>query len=304
MIEQLDQRRDALLQEIEISMRKSEALAQNNSLLEAITGNISQWIVVIDKKNGDWLYINRDVGNILAEFESEPKLRAWLGGKLGTETGCKRPHVEEIELANSRGKQYFSVVIHPLHWHEHDAVAFVLTDVSSEKKQMHKLENVAYHDTLTKAFNRHYGMEILTEWLGTNTVFIICFVDMDNLKYVNDKFGHAEGDKYILRVVGLLRSFSPDSILCRLGGDEFMLLAQNWTLKDAEAQLENLRAKLTEYDDLPDFLYHHSLSYGVVETDFDNTMSASELLGIADEKMYRYKREHKMQRQVTAEQSQ
>ncbi|MDR3280319.1 MAG: diguanylate cyclase [Synergistaceae bacterium] len=296
MIEQLDQRRNALLQEIENNMRKSEALEQNNSLLEAITSNISQWIVVADRKSGDWLYVNRDVGNILAELESEPKLRSWLLEKLRTDTEVKGKHIAELDLDNGRSAQYFSVVVHPLRWHEHDAVAFVFTDVSSEKKQMHKLQNVAYHDTLTRAFNRHYGMEILTEWLGVSTSFIICFVDMDNLKYVNDKFGHAEGDKYIMRVVGVLRRFSPDSILCRLGGDEFMILAQKWTIEDAEAQLENLRAKLMEYSDDPECSYNHSLSYGVVKVDCDNMLSASELLGMADEKMYRYKRKHKMQR--------
>ncbi|MDR1651881.1 MAG: diguanylate cyclase [Synergistaceae bacterium] len=305
MIEQLEQRRLAILEEIMENIRKSEALAQNNSLLEAITGNISQWIVVIDKSTKEWLYVNKDLDSILADAESEPELRAQLASNAASEAAGREKHVTEFKIKNGRGVQYFSVVVHPLQWYEHDATAFVLTDVSSEKRQMHRLENVAYHDTLTKVFNRHYGMNVLTEWLGVMSCpFVICFADMDHLKYVNDKFGHSEGDKYILRVTEVLRSFSKDAILCRLGGDEFMLLAQNWTMQDAEARLESLREKLKKYNDEPGCLYHHSVSYGVVEVDLSNTLSASELLGMADEKMYRYKRDHKMQRQLAAEQTQ
>jgi diguanylate cyclase (GGDEF)-like protein len=139
-------------------------------------------------------------------------------------------------------------------------------------------------------------MQQLSEWLALRKTFIIGFVDMDNLKYVNDKFKHSEGDKYILCVTDVLRKFSPEALLCRLGGDEFMLLAQNWTLSDAEIKLEALRDMLSQYNNEPGFFYHHSISYGVIEVNADNTYSASELLSIADEKMYKYKRAHKMER--------
>ncbi|MDR1966293.1 MAG: diguanylate cyclase [Synergistaceae bacterium] len=299
MIEQLDQRRDALLQEIAGNIRKSEALAQNNSLLEAITANITQWIVVVDRESNEWLYANRDTGDVLGDIDSEPQLREWISENLEEVEDILGQYVVDLELPKRNGIQYFSAAIHPLQWYDHAAVAFVFTDVSSAKRRLHKLENVAYYDPLTKAFNRHYGMETLTEWLGQGNSFVICFVDMDNLKYVNDKFGHAEGDKYITLVVGILRHFSPDAIICRLGGDEFMLLAENCSAQDADERLEELRDRLLTYNDEPDCAYNHSMSYGTVEVLGDNTMSASELLGIADEKMYKYKRAHKMQRQVT-----
>jgi diguanylate cyclase (GGDEF)-like protein len=211
--------------------------------------------------------------------------------------------IAEVSLPGKLGFQYFSVVIHPLHWYETEAVAFVFTDVSSEKRHLKKLENVAYRDTLTKVFNRHYGMEIMTQWMGEGESFVICFVDMDNLKFVNDNFGHTAGDKYILKVVDVLRGFSENTLICRLGGDEFMLLSRDYSVEDAEKKLENLRDKLISYNSEPDNLYNHSLSYGVVGVEIGNMMSASELLGIADEKMYKYKRAHKMQRSVEAPQA-
>ena len=300
MVEQLDQRQEALLKEIEINMKKTEALEQNNSLLEDITRHISQWIAVISKESGNWLYTNRAPQKILSDLSSWTDLGVWLGMRLKDVREGAGQMVAEVSLPGRFGSQYFSVVIHPLHWYQTDAVAFVFTDVSSEKRHLRKLENVAYRDTLTKVFNRHYGMEILTQWMGEGESFIICFVDMDNLKYVNDNFGHTEGDKYIMKVVDVLRGFSENALICRLGGDEFMLLARDYSVEEAEIKLENLRSELTRYNEEPDNLYNHSLSYGVVGVETGNTMSASELLGIADEKMYKYKRAHKMQRPVEA----
>jgi diguanylate cyclase (GGDEF)-like protein len=300
MIEQLDQQRKALLEEIENGRRKTQALAQSNSLFEAITEQISQWIIVMDRESGEWLYNNHEIENILADPTCEPLLRLWLerrGIKEDEIAGAERA---EMELPCAGGSQYFSVAIYPLHWHEREALAFVLSDVSSEKAHLRRLETVAYRDTLTKVYNRHYGMEVLGEWLAKGWVFAICFVDIDNLKYVNDKFGHAEGDRYIVCVVEVLRLFSEDALICRLGGDEFMLLMQNWTMRAAEKRLEELRELLVQRNDNPDALYSHSMSYGVIETSRGNPFSASELLGMADEKMYEYKRAHKAERQNNA----
>jgi diguanylate cyclase (GGDEF)-like protein len=168
------------------------------------------------------------------------------------------------------------------------------TALMEEIEHLHKLKKAADSDTLTQVYNRRYGMEILNEWLTENKSFIVCFVDIDNLKYVNDEFGHTEGDKYILSVADTLRGFSAKAIICRLGGDEFMLLAQDWRKKAAVAKMEALRSLLANYSD-QEALYTNSISYGIVEVGAGNTMIASELLSIADEKMYEYKRAHKAQ---------
>jgi diguanylate cyclase (GGDEF)-like protein len=300
MIEQLDARSEAILREMEENRKKSEALSQNNALLEAITENIPQWIVVVGMGSAEWLYVNRDIAEIVSSPNAREDLRGWLWGRMKEPPSGYTMQADEIELRDDSGSQYFSVVIHPIHWYERDAVAFVFTDVTSEKRQLHKLETAAYYDPLTKSFNRHYGMELLAKWLAGGIRFLICFVDMDNLKYVNDKYGHSEGDNYILKVVGILRMFSDDAVICRLGGDEFMLLSRGEKAEDAEAKLESLRDELLKIGRRPDNRYNHSISYGVVLAEPGETMSASELLGVADEKMYKYKREHKMQRSQTS----
>jgi diguanylate cyclase (GGDEF)-like protein len=97
-------------------------------------------------------------------------------------------------------------------------------------------------------------------------------------------------------VAGILRDFSPDIAVCRLGGDEFMLLAHGWNSADAEKRLEELRARLINFNGAPGAFYSHSVSYGVVEVGGDNEKSAGDLLALADEKMYLYKKSHRAER--------
>ncbi|MCL2684155.1 MAG: diguanylate cyclase, partial [Synergistaceae bacterium] len=296
MIDQLSQQREALLSEIETNKKKSEALSQNNNLLEFITENISQWIVVIDRASSEWLYVNRDVSAVLRNMKNEQILRDWLCDQIMAISHGHAVRMLEFNLKCEGPTQYFSVAVHPLHWYEHDAAAFVFMDVSYEKRQLHELETAAYYDPLTNMFNRHYGMELLAKWLAEGISFVICFVDLDNLKFVNDKYGHAAGDTYILKVVEILQMFSFEAATCRLGGDEFMVLSHYCGLEEAENELEELRTLLKSNPDGGDIGGYYSISFGVVEALAGDTLTAGELLGIADEKMYKYKRAHKAQR--------
>jgi diguanylate cyclase (GGDEF)-like protein len=160
------------------------------------------------------------------------------------------------------------------------------------------LETAAYYDNLTGLYNREYGMRLLSDLIMNRYRFVLSFADMDKLKYVNDKFGHLEGDRYINAVATILRGFSPSVAICRLGGDEFMLLDQGWTEEDATIKLEELRNQLIHRGTESDTPYEHSFSYGVIGADEYNELSASQLLAIVDERMYTYKQAHKMERKV------
>ena len=288
MTEQLNVRRKALLEEIESGKRKMEALAQSKNLFESIAGQVPLWIIAMDK-TGVQRYVNHSASEVLLDISFEDRLHGWLMRQA--EESKTVPRTEDLELYGNGKEQFFRVELHELQWDEDDTLVFIMTDVSSSRARLKKLEGMAYYDPLTKAYNRHYGMELLSEWLEKRNVFICCFVDMDNLKYVNDKFGHGEGDRYILSVAEALGRFADDAIVCRLGGDEFMMLATDWTNDTACRHLETLRNELTAIDH---GTYRHSISYGVVEVDADNTLSASEVLRVADERMYAYKRKHKI----------
>ena len=152
------------------------------------------------------------------------------------------------------------------------------------------LETFAFTDTLTEVHNRRFGMEALNRLLGRPERFCACFVDIDRLKEVNDRFGHGEGDQYILNVARVLAGVLPPSAtLCRLGGDEFLVLLPLLGLSDAQALLARARESLR----LLPSKYPQSISYGVREVNDPPSHTAQEVLRDADARMYDFKQTHR-----------
>ena len=95
------------------------------------------------------------------------------------------------------------------------------------------LDYKASHDALTGVFNRAGYATILSS-IELETTYMLLF-DIDNFKGINDTYGHKVGDNVLVKLVGVLRNnFRPDDFICRIGGDEFVVLMQR-TPKDQEA---------------------------------------------------------------------
>lgn len=296
MTEHLQKQHAALLREIENRQRQITALSQNKSLYELLVGQIQQWIIVADADTGKYLFISREVEDALSDPVSEHQMRRWMIRQMREGHEVEGMRTAELELNAHDCIQYYSASIHPLHWCDRRAFAFVLTDVSREREQLHTLQNIANFDTLTQVYSRRYGMDLVEQWLEEKREFALSFVDIDNLKYVNDRFGHTEGDQYIMLVANMLREFSADVTVCRIGGDEFMLLVENWSVEAVSERMEVLRRELIAQKHTPDIVYEHSMSYGVVSIQRGDTLLVSDLLSIADERMYEYKRAYKLKR--------
>jgi diguanylate cyclase (GGDEF)-like protein len=299
MTDQLRERQHVLNREMDEIQRKTNDLARSNNLFETITSMMTEWIVMIDRETGEHLFVNHPVKNDLASEFFESQLYEILFDYAKEMGDDDEPVTEEFPLLSDFAMQWFNVILYPVKWYGYNAVAAVLTDVTDEKAQLQELENVAYKDMLTGAYNRHFGMKLLNEWIGQQRHFVISFIDMDRLKYVNDVFGHAEGDKYILKVSELLSRISPDVQVVRLGGDEFMLLLSDYTLEEADRKLEKARDELVTEEYASEdggIRYKRSLSYGNVEVKEDNETPSGDLLSMADEKMYEYKKAHKAER--------
>lgn len=299
MTRQLEQRQAALLAEIDAGRRKTQALEQSNSLLEEITENSPQWIIVLNRPGGHKLFANRVAENVLGDQgEFSGVLMNWLAQQAADKQNAAEQNTLEVGMETDGGTRYLSVTSYPISWRRKNALAFVIRDISADKMHMRQLEHRAYEDSLTKTYNRYYGMRKLSEWVAQKLHFVLCFVDIDNLKYVNDTFGHPEGDRYIIDAAGAMRDYGDDLVLSRLGGDEFLLLVPGADYATAQLRMDQLRRQLMQMPPSGSHSYLRSISYGLVEVDEDNTLFSSELLSIADERMYDFKRAHKMQRQT------
>lgn len=118
----------------------------------------------------------------------------------------------------------------------------------------------------------------------------ICFIDVDNLKKTNDTYGHIEGDNLILNVVKLLVSNVRNSdYVCRIGGDEFLIVFPNIAIKDAELIINRIRSDMDKLNAGSSFNYKVDFSYGFAEYNNVKKVDIDTLIETADSNMYKNK---------------
>ena len=293
MVEQLAERQKKLENEIVVIQKKSASLEQSAILLTNLIQHVPQQIFVIEKETFKILLMN-DMAK--SEVENDPDyLMNFVRQKTNGEISDKEQE-SEVKYTHNGHDRYFNIKFYSMEWYNSNADILVVNDISATKIKMQDLETQAYRDVMTQLYNRAYGMFMLDNWLVDKKQFVLIFTDLDKLKYVNDEFGHNEGDMYIINASNILKAFSENCVACRLGGDEFMLLVPNIGHDEAHAIMKGIFESFTNHPYLVDKEFSYSMSYGIVAVDIDNELPASAILEMADERMYENKRMKKMQR--------
>ena len=171
-------------------------------------------------------------------------------------------------------------------------IAGVARDISIFIKKQQEIEFLSYRDQLTKLFNRHYLEKVRDEVKAEkNHPLGIITMDVNDLKLVNDTYGHDEGDRLLVKVSDIFRHVFPaDSLIFRMGGDEFMVvlpLIEEEILKQMKLRLEEL---LEEYSKEA---YPVTIAMGYFIS-HDPEEDLFEVLKKADGYMYEDKRIHKI----------
>jgi diguanylate cyclase (GGDEF)-like protein len=179
--------------------------------------------------------------------------------------------------------QTMGVAAHPAVW---GAVKQALLD--------RELRYLALTDDLTCLFNRRGFFAAATQQLklaqrnGQNLLLLFC--DVDNLKKINDTYGHHEGDQALIRTADALeKSLRGSDILSRLGGDEFVALTSETSNQTQEIILRRLEKNLKK-SSATESRYDLSLCVGVARFDPKRAVSLGELMSEADRAMYEQKR--------------
>nr|WP_275980396.1 sensor domain-containing diguanylate cyclase [Halalkalibacter alkaliphilus] len=123
-------------------------------------------------------------------------------------------------------------------------------DITDRKKAEEKIQHMAFHDNLTNLPNRPLFSKFVEKSLSyskrNNTQFALMYIDIDHFKQVNDTFGHNAGDRLLIEIAKRLNeSVRTNDVVCRHGGDEFMILLDDVKQEDIEAVAKRIIKKLS-----------------------------------------------------------
>ena len=174
------------------------------------------------------------------------------------------------------------------------------TRLAVEREKSLLMEKLAYTDSLTELKNRlafHVKEnEIRTEHISCNVVQL----DINNLKKVNDEYGHAEGDRHIISAANIIRNCFSDIGTCyRTGGDEFIVIAEKGDIKDVISALTAMEKDSEEYNNREEPPVPMQIAYGYAHyTAQTDMLEAAEKL--ADQRMYEKKKQMKKLQAIKA----
>ncbi|MFH1079218.1 MAG: diguanylate cyclase [Pseudomonadota bacterium] len=173
-------------------------------------------------------------------------------------------------------------------------VVVIYDDVTESKKQEEEIRILAVTDPLTGLYNRRGFMALADQQMKaatrTSKKMSLLFIDIDGMKWINDTWGHEEGDRALVSAAMILKqTFRESDILARIGGDEFAVLAVD-AAENPEIVLRRLLERIGLHNALPDRRYEISMSIGTTVYDPQVPCSLDDLISRADTLMYEQKK--------------
>ena len=170
-----------------------------------------------------------------------------------------------------------------------------LLDITERKRMENEIRELSLRDHLTELYNRRGFISLAEQQIKAanraEKKVLLTFIDVDDLKLINDSLGHEEGDKALTETANILRhAFRQSDIIARVGGDEFAVLAIDTSDMNSEAFSKRLQQKIDEFNAEEFRKYMLSMSWGTAIFDPGSPISMDELMSSADKLMYTQKR--------------
>jgi diguanylate cyclase (GGDEF)-like protein len=243
--------------------------------------------------------------NVLDKFEKKYSLGRFLGVLALSILACKLlikylflwfPKLNSIDITLICSA-LFVVFLSPLIY------AFLYRPMVMQFDQLKgaevKMRELALNDMLTGLYNRRGFMGFANQLLKlsdrAHRGLILIYADLDNLKRINDTYGHEAGDSALVNVAGVLnQTFRNSDVIGRVGGDEFAVLALEAKGESAETLRTRLKENLERIEYSVDPLYKLNFSLGIIYYNPEKPQTIEELLRRADMLMYEEKRSQDM----------
>lgn len=293
---------------IDITDRKTlyDALQTQNVYFAALFENAPEAIALLDEHDniirinrqfttlfgyGDEDAVGKNINHLIVPKELVEEGRkltatAAAGEKVGTET-----------LRRHRDGHTFwvSILATPFRVGDEPAKVYAMYhDISARKRAEDELRTQLLYDELTGLPNRRAFINLSEQALKLATRMerdvLMIFIDVDQLKHINDTWGHLAGDRALIDTARVLRESCREAdIVARLGGDEFVALMSVDSDQTAEIICERIQARVEAHNEETERGYPLSLSVGATRSKAEGTMLA-DLLAQADTALYDQKR--------------
>ena len=287
--------------------RSQELMKQNEYRYRTLLESIDNSIYVVDV-NYNYIFINRLHLHRLGQTEEKTIGRGFGEFNSSEET---KLFMEKVDKAVNTGKsatyiykslredRYFMHTFSPFKSESGEISNVTITskEITEIKKIEEQLQKASMTDELTGLYNRR-GFFALAEHnfkmiKRSNNKSYLLYIDMDNLKKINDNLGHNEGDAAIVATSKILKTTYRDTdIIARVGGDEFII----FPVETSEASYESIVSRLQRNLDIYNTSkldYKLSLSVGVALISAESSCDIDELIAQADESMYESKQNKK-----------
>lgn len=161
-------------------------------------------------------------------------------------------------------------------------------------QEVSDIKSKSQQDALTGLWNRSYTESAVNAMIGEGVSGTLFMIDMDNFKAINDNYGHIEGDNTLKMFAETMRDFSSEGdVLCRIGGDEFVMFIKG---KTANAEIGNLAGEiisdLCRKIEEKKFETNSSVSIGIAQTPDDGS-DFNTIYNAADKALYHVKQNGK-----------
>ena len=188
-----------------------------------------------------------------------------IENKAGTQFD---PDITKIFLKLMDDGSLFSLEHETIPAHENTINKFISDVVTTIKEQ----EDTNQHDYLTGLPVRNIGQKLIASAMQ-NTDGCLIFLDMDNLKKINDIYGHKAGDRALKSLGNLLLHLPTNKIACRMGGDEFLLFLPEIRSEQAETTVSSLIQQFQEIAQSDSEIHFAALSAGMLMCTTNDTFA-------------------------------
>lgn len=162
----------------------------------------------------------------------------------------------------------------------------------TSRKQLEQIHNLSVRDSLTGLFNRRYMEETFDREIErikrNGQTLCVIMTDVDRFKMINDQYGHVIGDQVLIHVAQIITSKTRDSdIVCRYGGDEFILILLECSKREAIARSEEIRELVAQsaLELEGTSVSNFTLSFGIAELS-QAEQTREDLINAADQALY------------------